>query len=292
MPVRKTILITGMPRSGTTPIGEVICAVKGCGELYEPMNPDVGDKAVQSRFEIPGVDHFSEEVAEDFLDRLKRRRLQIKIPDKATGRNAFVNRTRRTALQQRFLPSAKAIVWKDPYAFFMVPQIAKNRDWPIIITMRAPLSAVGSFQRMGWTPDIAKLHERARLAGLGPDISEHLTGNLSRGQASALLWHFLYSIVLDWKNQGLPILVVDTARNLSDPQAVAEELSELTGIDIPAQENKFDDNNNRNLPQKTHIKKRSTSSITDLWKSNLSDEDVEFCRTLNTELWERFEARQ
>jgi hypothetical protein len=52
------VLVTGAPRTATTPFAHVLSWAKGTHVLYEPMGP-TGDRRVPSRFAVPGQPGFS-----------------------------------------------------------------------------------------------------------------------------------------------------------------------------------------------------------------------------------------
>ena len=54
MTTKDLILVTGMPRSGTTAVGEVLSTAAGTAVLHEPLNYLVGLSDVPHYFAFPG----------------------------------------------------------------------------------------------------------------------------------------------------------------------------------------------------------------------------------------------
>lgn len=281
---KRLILVTGMPRSGTTPVGERLTKLAGCGELYEPLNPDVGDVAVDDWFLVPGGTRLSLTDANDLLDRVMLSRLRFRWPSKQSGRLPLLNRTHRTITAEYLCPSSRAVVWKDPFAFFFIP-LAVQRRWPVIVTVRDHLSALGSFQRMNWIYQPAPLIEQLKGANLRLryDCFDKSSGSIA--QNAAILWNILAHATLEMLERGLPILVVDSALNINDPDEMRRRLSKVTGMEVPIVKYAFNDRQDNHLPQTAHVKERSRQSMTELWKEILTKEDIEFSNTLNGELW-------
>ena len=52
---RRLILVTGVPRSGTTAVGQMLSLAAGAGALHEPFNYHSGLRHIANYFEIPGT---------------------------------------------------------------------------------------------------------------------------------------------------------------------------------------------------------------------------------------------
>src|SRR5688572_308465 len=67
-----------MPRSATTPVGNILGLGAGVRSLYEPLNFHVGDRRVHRYFEVPGSAAISLEQASALIDDIRAVRLQLK----------------------------------------------------------------------------------------------------------------------------------------------------------------------------------------------------------------------
>lgn len=289
---REVILVTGAPRSGTTVVGEYLLSSWRIRELYEPMNVNVGDRSIRNQFEVPGSQDFPATALDDLHDRIVRGRLRLRRANNAR-RNRYLNRTNRTMLAANVAPFASHLIWKDPFAFFCAPQLAR-KGVPVIVTVRDHLSLVGSFKRMEWSAPVASLSQRMREAGLTVNDEIFAQCQTAEGHAytGALMWHLLHSALVGWMEAGEPLAVLENTELLDNPAQAAATLTKVTGIPvtIERQEEPQETQPDADLPTKAHIKNRDAKSITDYWRKVLSDEEVEQTLALNAELMERLRA--
>lgn len=293
----RTVLVTGAPRSGTTPVGELLSGSPGAIELYEPMSDIVGDRAVPDWFPVPGQQDFDAATVDDLIDRIRRRRVRNTFrPENILGnlgRNKYLNRSRRTAMLARLQPWKRTQVWKDPMAFFVAARVARTTDVPVIITVRDHLSLASSFERMSWRPPVEGLVSRMQSVGMpvDPRIPGLVEGDLDAAKAGAVAWNLLYSVLLREMREGLPATVLVNSDLMVDPEAVRARLIAVTGLAVPKPAEAAEEKaaSAEPLPEKAHIQNRSLESITQYWKKTLSEEQVAFCRDLNDELWSELE---
>ena len=52
--LKKPIIISGIPRSGTTPLGRVLSSIEGFSMIYEPFNVNQGIVDVEFNYPYPG----------------------------------------------------------------------------------------------------------------------------------------------------------------------------------------------------------------------------------------------
>lgn len=290
---RKVILVTGAPRSGTTVVGEYLLSSWRVRELYEPMNANVGDRSIRHQFEVPGSQDFPAGSLDDLHERIVRGRLRLRRANNAR-RNRYLNRTNRTMMLANVAPFASHLIWKDPFAFFCAPHLAR-KGVPVVVTVRDHLSLVGSFKRMEWSAPVASLSQRMREAGMTVSDDVYAQCQEAEGHAytGALMWNLLHSALLDWMEAGEPLTVLENTQLLEAPEKAAATLTRVTGISVtidrqeeapepPAQD--------ADLPTKAHIKNRDAKSITDYWRKVLSDDEVEQTLAINADLMERLRA--
>ncbi len=57
MDINNFLLVTGLPRSGTTPVGELLTLDWRSFYIYEPMNFDSGDECIPEylQFQVTGL---------------------------------------------------------------------------------------------------------------------------------------------------------------------------------------------------------------------------------------------
>ena len=52
--IKKPIIISGIPRSGTTPLGKVLSSIEGFSMIYEPFNVNQGINDIDFNYPYPG----------------------------------------------------------------------------------------------------------------------------------------------------------------------------------------------------------------------------------------------
>lgn len=291
MSKRQIVLVTGAPRSGTTVVGNALRTSWRHREIYEPMNAFVGDKAIKNQFEVPGAGGFSEAALDDLVERIQNGRLRLR-KSSLERRNAYLNRTNRTMAAANLLPLTSHLIWKDPFAFFCAPQIAR-KGLPVIVTVRNHLSLVGSFKRMDWIAPVSDLS--LRLSEAGYIIDENVMDRCRKAEGptetGALMWHLLHRVLLQWIGQKEPIHVVANDDLLFRPEEVRDRLSEITNLPVSLSAANPEPTSKRQdtLPQKAHIANRDAKSITDYWRKLLSEDEVALALDINEELAERLD---
>ena len=51
---KEPIIISGMPRTGTTPLGRILSSVEGLSMIYEPFNAKQGITGIEFNYPYPG----------------------------------------------------------------------------------------------------------------------------------------------------------------------------------------------------------------------------------------------
>jgi hypothetical protein len=197
----RPILVTGMPRSGTTWVGRVLCAGKGAGYVNEPFNLSTSPGTLR----VP-VDHWFPYVTADnepaILGALEPL-LRFNYP---LGRELRRCRTYvellhtlrwwRASLRSR----GRRPLVKEPHAVFSAEWFARRMGSDVVVTVRHPLAVVSSWKRLGWSFDFMHLLGqpalvRDLLRPLRSDMERALDPSRDLVDRVALLWHVVYRIV-------------------------------------------------------------------------------------------------
>ncbi|MEO3860410.1 sulfotransferase [Acrocarpospora sp. B8E8] len=189
-----TVLVTGLPRSGTSWTGRMLCASGELVYVNEPLNPERHHPGVLN---TPPPNRF-QYICED---------------NEPTWLPAF---TDTTALRYRFLaelrhnrrPAALARLLKtgtaftlgcllgrralldDPFALFSAAWFASRLNCRVIILIRDPVTFTGSWQHLGWTVYFHELLEQPLLIRDHPNLlalRDHV-GSQDRIAKAAALW--------------------------------------------------------------------------------------------------------
>jgi hypothetical protein len=240
-PGSRPILITGLPRSGTSWVGKMLEASGEVVYVNEPLNPQhppgrspgVLDARVTHRFQ-----YISEENEEPWLAAFRdtvglRYRLAAELRrnrgayDLARAAKYFTAFTVGRARRRRALLD-------DPYAIFSSAWFAQRMGATTVILVRDPVSFVGSWANLGWTVYFHELLEqpllvRDLLAEHADDL-RRLVGSEDRVEKNAMLWRVTYSVI-DRLQQAVPSLHVRRYEDLTtDPASAFAELYRLCGL--------------------------------------------------------------
>ncbi|MGH6948320.1 MAG: hypothetical protein ACREDZ_13395 [Kiloniellales bacterium] len=305
---KRVVLVTGSPRSGTTIVGKLLGFARGTRYLYEPLHAERGVRAVKNWFEIPGTSHFPRDVADDCIRNISRLELDLKPVRKVDGnllvrfakRHITGTRTKVTYRLCRLDPFLRTVIWKDPLACFLVEQAATVHRIPVIATVRSPLATMASYKRLSWGTRYNDIYDLAeRLREIGFVFSDRISANPRHdGEAAygaAMFWHLIYSVLLAWHDRGVDFRFVDLDRLVARPIAVSRELYAFAGLDLgQSEERKIGalygtKSASKDEPShgRVHDMRRSPKSITDYWRRVLTAAEIDFCRSLNADLWDR-----
>jgi hypothetical protein len=161
---RRPILVTGMPRSGTTWVGRMLTASGEVGYINEPLNRS----ASPGTFRI-SVDHWYPYVTAENEERLLPRLEEALHFKYHLARELKQCRTR-TDLHHTlktwagFVRSRKRRpLVKEPHAVFSVDWFTRRLGSDVVVTVRQPLAVVSSWKRLDWSFDFADLLEQPAL---------------------------------------------------------------------------------------------------------------------------------
>lgn len=233
----RPILVTGMPRSGTTWVGRMLCAGDGAGYLNEPFNLATSP----GTFRIP-VDHWypyiSAENEHRFLPQVAAA-FRFEYP---LRREIARCRTRNDLLHtlkswRQFVGArGRRPLVKEPHAVFSAAWFADRLGSDVVVTVRHPAAVVASWKRLGWSFDFANLleqpalvrerlqpFEQAMRAAAGPE--QDLVDRV------ALLWRIIYAYAAE-EHASHPEFYVVRQEDLSrDP--VGGYRSLYAALDLP-----------------------------------------------------------
>lgn len=221
MRVDGSILVTGVPRSGTTWLARLLaCAPHTAMIGREPMNPRHRQYALGGTL--------------DGWTRLRR----------PTPKQVFALRTAYLGLNplvygrygrhqySASLPSTRVVV-KDPFALLSLSVITSVTHTKPVLVYRHPGAVLASYRRMGWTADLSELlallgHQASEPAGGAPgstlsDLSED-------GAAMCAFWCTLHRLALEDMDRIPGALVVSHEDVSAGGVPAARQLFDLCGL--------------------------------------------------------------
>ncbi|GIH99093.1 sulfotransferase [Planobispora takensis] len=243
------VLVTGLPRSGTSWAGKMLAASGELVYVNEPLNPShrpgrspgVLDAEVTHRFQYISADDdatwlraFTDTVAlrYRFLAELRRNRAPYDLARMVRYGTAFTfgRLTGRRALLD------------DPFALLSAGWFAGRLGCRVIVMVRDPVAFAGSWQRLGWTVYFHELLEQPLLVRDHPRVEElrPLVGSQDRLAKAAALWRVTTAVAADLAARHPEILLVSYEDLATDPLTGFRRLYDWAGLTwTPAAESRI-----------------------------------------------------
>jgi len=232
--VRRPILLTGMPRSGTTWVARILTASGEVGHINEPFNLAVSPGTLR----VP-ADHWYAYVTAQNEDRYLPALTRVLEFEYPLVRELRRCRSRTDVLHtlkwwRDFVRSrGRRPLVKEPHAVFSAGWFAERLGSDVVVMVREPLAVVSSWKRLEWSFDFTNLLEQPALMRdwLGPFEAE-MTAALSPASdlvdRVALLWRLIYSVVADERFPGVRLVRHEDLSR--DPVRGYAELYEALGL--------------------------------------------------------------
>jgi hypothetical protein len=287
---RRPVLLTGIPRSGTTWVGRMLTVSGELGYIEEPFNLSVSPGS----FRVPAehwYTYVSEENEGQFLPALE----QALVFDYPLARELKRCRNRddlhHTLMSWRSFTRSRGRrpLVKEPHAVFSAAWFARRLESDIVVMVRGPLAVVSSWKRLGWDVDFKNLLEQPALMRdwLGPFESEMraaLSPSWQLIERVALLWRVIYSVVADerfpkaylLRHEDLSRDTCESYRRLYD----ALGLTFTTGVADAARASSNSENPRETTvehPHETHLDSRSNLEN---WRHRLAQDEVDRIRRI------------
>lgn len=229
------VLVTGLPRSGTSWTGKMLAAGGELVYVNEPLNPQhppgrcpgVLRAEVTHRFQYICDDNagrwlpaFRDTVGlrYRFLAELRANRSPYDLARMIKYGAAFTYGR---------LTEKRALL-DDPFAVLSAGWFAARLGCRVIALVRDPVSFAGSWQRLGWTVHFEELLEQPLLVRDHPEVAElaPLVGSPDRIAKAAALWRVTRTIL----SRTPGILVVSYEELATDPLAGFRRLYAHAGL--------------------------------------------------------------
>ena len=152
--LKKPIIISGIPRSGTTPLGSILSSIEGFSMIYEPFNANQGMIDVQFNYPYPGKNISVQEFQSifnnliQFKSSFKKGYLKHDGLAKRIFKTFFGNESSLSYFKAKKSSSTNQLLIKDPFLLFCSKELCLNHK--VIICYRPLLPLAASFKRMKW----------------------------------------------------------------------------------------------------------------------------------------------
>ncbi len=294
----RMILVTGAPRGGTTPVGDLLSRLSRARMVYEPMGPN-GDLSVPHSFAFPKEPEFE---LGAFVDRLMGRKLrmgQAKRRASNSAKMALVYRLLGTQAQHsyrlfRYDPFVRTLIWKDPFATFCAEHGAAH-NYQTVMTIRPPLAHAASFKRIGWTSRVAEVYPRyAKHFGPLPGFEEQVaTYGASPLGSGALMWRLIHDRFAKMpKADRQALYLLDMEALGADEVSGYDEVFGWLGVKMPARARALIAKRAQGSAQQdaragqVHDFERSAKATNVAWKGMLTEEEIGIVKTITGDLWD------
>jgi Sulfotransferase family len=269
------VLVTGMPRSGTTWLARALAGAPGAGlPGREPMNPRPG------QFALGGT-------LDGWTDLRHPTPQQVRVL-----RRCYRGLEPRTYSRYGLSSLGALLPWrttivKDPFALLSVPAIVALTGATPVVVYRHPGAVLASYRRMGWTAntdEMRRLQGQDRAAPPADDVD-----------AMAEVWTFLHRGVLEWLPE-VPGAILVSHGEVSRGGGVAiERLARLCGLDAPRTPTPAGEAPPReatpSVPgHRLHSFDREPEEVVSGWRARLSATEVERLEGVTTSAWDALES--
>jgi hypothetical protein len=236
------ILVTGLPRSGTSWIGKMLQASGEVVYVNEPLNPQhppghspgVLNAEVTHRYQYICADN-DEEWAAAYHDTL---RLRYNLVAELRRNRAPYDLARMAKYSTAFTIGrfrGRRALFDDPFGTFSVAWFAQRLGCRVVVSVRHPLSFVGSWRRLGWK---AHLHDLLAQPLLMRDLLGPYADELGAAADSpdpitkaAVLWRVAYAALGDLNARQPGLLHMTRYEDLAgNPETAFRELYATCGL--------------------------------------------------------------
>jgi hypothetical protein len=200
------LLVTGLPRSGTSWVGKMLEASGEVVYVNEPMNPQhppghspgVLNARVRHRFQYISTDD-DEQWRRAFTDTLA---LRYRFRAELRQNHAPYDLARMVKYGRSFTAGrlrGRRAMLDDPFAVFATGWLTQEMGCQAVVLVRDPVSFVGSWRALNWSIHFHELLEQPALVRdhLGPyvDRMRALVGSPDWLARTCLLWEATYDVV-------------------------------------------------------------------------------------------------
>jgi hypothetical protein len=297
------ILVTGMPRSGTTWLAQMLEHSGDAVYINEPLNRQDLPGRSPGLFHAPvhhGFQYICDDNEAEYLDAYREliRFRYRPLDDLRTHRKPrdIAQVVRHTVRFRTARLNRKRALVADPYAVFSADWLARRLGFRVVVIVRDPAAVISSRLRLRWGLKVPQqllsqpLLVRDRLGPFRSDLEDALTEPGDRVDSNCLLWRLIYAWVAELSTSRDDVVVVRHEDLSRDPPRELERLYgrlELRFSEASRQaiERATRPGNPRQLdPDKPHSVTLDSRANVDAWRSRLAPEDLRRIRSLTRDV--------
>ena len=201
--IKKPIIISGIPRSGTTALGRILSSIEGFSMIYEPFNLNQGIKDIQFNYPYPGKNISVKQFQSifnnliQFRSSFKKGYLKNDSTVKRIFKTFFGNESSLSYFKAKKTLSTNQLLIKDPFLLFSSKELCLNHK--VIICYRPLMPLAASFKRMKWDfkefEDLINFFPRNSIKSLRFKACDKISSNVVGAiQFYELFYNYINSI--------------------------------------------------------------------------------------------------
>ncbi|OMP31779.1 sulfotransferase [Mangrovimonas sp. DI 80] len=281
--------LTGLPRSGTTWLADIIGEHKSInflsGEVFNSGTSPVTfglDKFPWFVNETSIPKQLENNISKalllekDYLFFLKRYGILLKY--------GIVNPKNYLRLLKHlmFLVNKKPVFTKDPIGLFMVDYLYNKYNAKIVVMKRDPYRFAASMKRVNWYLNFDNLpfHYKNKYES---EIDKYTKPEFSNDVSNNIIWWLIFNeYIQDLKKRAIPFLLVEHEQILENPKEEISKVLSYYGVKLDTKTKRkivhyIKQKERKNFDEsEIHQMNRSWNQILDSWKNYLSKEEITF----------------
>jgi len=284
----KHILVTGIPRCGSTFTGKIMSLSPQLSYIQEPFNPNYG--LIGADIHFPFIkSHNPDNIYANLLNDLFSYKAKYKknySQDNSVrkfAKSIFGPRAQINYRIAKFLHRENVrLLIKDPDAALLSEQMYLEHDCNVLILVRHPGAVYASFSRLGMVFDVSDIIQEKFFDNLNMPDNEALLKKVEKSPVEqvGLLWVYIYENLTAYSKKYDDWLMLLHEDISIDPIPSFKKIFNWAEIDFTERiKRKITRLTNANNPvtarhNKMHDLGRNSANLADHWKKTVSDEDV------------------
>lgn len=295
------ILVTGIMRSGTTYVGDVLSKHKSLYYIHEPFSKHTGIKGVEHWFPYTNDE---QSYYSNLMDKFMNMDFKYRYFE-PQNRNFFAKQLKKviggsaawSGLKYKiYYHKSKSMLIKDPLSSLLTQRYIEKYGIKTIAMVRHPLAFYYSNKRLGWDFDINELIRQEELIhDYFLDELPLLQSDLNLPQKMAILWKCIYKYFyqIGKIHSGTKLHFVRHEDLCEEPANVFQEIFNFLGLEIETEinshiKNTTSDLNSIDAGDTIHLLKRNSKSLKEYWVGKISDEEREYILPIVSEIMDLY----
>jgi hypothetical protein len=243
--MRQTVLVTGIHRSGSTWVGQVLNHLPHTYYIPELFNPDNVSGFLREPFER-NYEYVCADNEQDYIQRITDA-LDFRYPLGSNWHKA-ASAGEKTQVLKRYAANAVRrqmsrpnIILKDPTAFFSSEWLHQRFNAKVVLLIRHPAAFTSSVKRLGWRISCKPLLDQRLLVRdyLGPFEEEIRNEPKDYVGRCALFWKVVYSVAHQFQKKWPGWMYVRHEDISAEPQTRFEEICKFLDVPVSRQMQDF-----------------------------------------------------